>query len=79
VQALLQALEHTFGKIDRNDNDFTCVGIRHFRDRSGSITLDQHEYIKSMNPIRHPDLVGGFKFLYVVNHRKGSKRDDWLR
>jgi hypothetical protein len=28
---------------------------------------------------RHPDLVGGFKFLYVVNHRKGSKRDDWLR
>ena len=29
VQALLQALEHTFGKIDRNDNDFTCVGIHH--------------------------------------------------
>jgi len=58
VQALLQALEHTFGKIDRNDNDFTCVGIHHFRDNSGSITLDQHEYIKSMNPIRHPDLVG---------------------
>lgn len=28
---------------------------------------------------RHPDLVGGFNFLYVVNHRKGSKRDDWLR
>ena len=58
VQLLLKALEEKFGKIDRNDNDFTCVGIHHHRDSSGNITLDQNEYISAMNPIKHPDLVG---------------------
>ena len=58
VQALLEALKRTFGKIGRNDNGFTCIGIHHFRNKSASISVGQHEYIKPMNPIRHPDLVG---------------------
>ena len=31
VQILLKALEQTFGRSDRNNNNFTCVGIHHTR------------------------------------------------
>ena len=58
VQLLLQALETTFGKSDRNNNNFTCVGIRHTRGDDGAITLDQNEYISALKPIQHPDITG---------------------
>ena len=58
VQRLIAAIEHVSGKMDRNDTDFTCVGIHHVRSRDGTIILDQNEYISAMKPIVHPDLVG---------------------
>eukprot|EP00438_Fugacium_kawagutii_P035880 Skav204682 [mRNA] locus=scaffold1284:96116:106049:- [translate_table: standard] len=58
VQLLLQALEKAFGKSDRNNNNFTCVGIRHHRSPDGTITLDQNEYISALKPIHHPDITG---------------------
>ena len=58
VRLLLQALEKTFGKSDRNNNNFTCVGIRHSRSEDGTITLDQNEYISALKPIQHPDITG---------------------
>lgn len=57
VQNLILSLEKVFGKIDRNDGDFTCVGIHHSRKPDGSIELDQDEYISSMKPIIHADLT----------------------
>ena len=58
VQRLIAAIEHVFGKMDRNDTDLTCVGIHHVRSRDGTITVDQNEYITAMKPIVHPDLIG---------------------
>eukprot|EP00435_Cladocopium_sp_Y103_P042058 s696_g11.t1 len=58
VQLLLQALETTFGRSDRHDNNFTCVGIRHARDKSGTIVLDQNEYIAALKTLHHPDITG---------------------
>ena len=58
VQNLLSALEKIFGPSERNNNNFTCVGIKHTRDPDGTITLDQDEYISALKPIQHPDLVG---------------------
>lgn len=58
VQLLLNALKETFGKSDRNDDHFTCVGIRHSRSSNGTITLDQNEYIQALRTIHRPDMVG---------------------
>lgn len=58
VKILLHALQRTFGKSERNDNHFTCVGIKHCRSPDGTITLDQNEYINSLQTIHHADLNG---------------------
>eukprot|EP00438_Fugacium_kawagutii_P025194 Skav218080 [mRNA] locus=scaffold3382:13254:23272:- [translate_table: standard] len=58
VQLLLKALEETFGHSDRNDNNFTCVGIHHVRKADGTISLDQDEYISALKQIQHPDITG---------------------
>ena len=58
VQLLLKSLGEVFGKSDRNNNDFTCVGIHHHRKPDGTIILDQNGYISALKQIHHPDITG---------------------
>ncbi len=52
----MKELEHALGKLTVYKNDFTNCGVHHKRHSDGSITLDQDEYIKTLIPIKHPDL-----------------------
>jgi len=58
VEKLMKELEHVFGKLTVNRNEFTNCGIRHKKHKDGKITLDQDEHIGALIPITHPELIG---------------------
>ena len=39
-------------------SNFTNVGVRHTTLKDGSIEQDQEEYVKSLQPIVSPDMIG---------------------
>ncbi|CAE7940212.1 unnamed protein product [Symbiodinium sp. KB8] len=58
VDALIKYLESGFGKLTYQEGTFTNCGLQHIRMPDGSVQMNQHEYIKAMRPIHHPELTG---------------------
>ena len=58
VDLLLRQLELAFGKLTVTYDEFTNCGVRHRRQKDGSILLDQDDYIKALIPIVHRDIIG---------------------
>ena len=53
---LLARLEREFGKLTVTMHEFTNTGVHHKQHSDGSITLDQHDYINAIRPIRDAEL-----------------------
>ena len=51
VEKFMKEIEKHFGKLTVNQNKFMNCGINHERDNSGTISMDQNEYISAFIPI----------------------------
>ena len=57
ILQVIQELQKVFGDLKVDWNEFTNCGVRHVQDpNTKEVTLDQHDYIKNMRPICHPQL-----------------------
>ena len=57
ILQVIQELQKVFGDLKVDWNEFTNCGVRHVQDpTTKEVTLDQHDYIKNMRPICHPQL-----------------------
>eukprot|EP00959_Pyramimonas_sp_CCMP1952_P240305 5021780-Pyramimonas_sp.AAC.1 len=57
MENCVKCVEDTFGKCKLNKHTYTKCTVIYTKDEDGSVTLDQHEYIKQLRPIQHPELT----------------------
>ena len=59
VQRLLQALERTFGKLERETGSFVHCGIRHVQDpTTKEVSLDQMDFLNAIKEMPYPAIKG---------------------
>jgi hypothetical protein len=51
-------VDQVFGSTEIHKHEYTNCGVRSVMDKDHNVTLDQHEYIKTMRPIVSPELTG---------------------
>ena len=58
INDYVRQVEKVFGQCKVNRHTFTNCGVRHTKNASGDVILDQDEYIKQLRPIVSTELTG---------------------
>ena len=59
IDQYIASVESVFGKCKVTKHQYTNCGVRHTKHKHGDVTMDQHEYIKTLRPIVSHELTGG--------------------